>query len=162
MRRHIILHILILYSGTMFFNCAKKVHTISELDTNNGILPDSIIFFQFQINADSTSPKSEIELMQWQVVKGKLKSEERISGNSNKIKITLQGRRTLKEIVIDHPLFKDYEYLDGNELKKKRVDLSTAIFYVRTSWNPSYEKIKLTEFREFGKPLESGVFELNR
>ena len=139
--------ILFFILAVLFLSSCKCVQK-SRSDISNTQYPDSICFLVFNINKDSTLNKSNINLISKIKTEGKIKSENQDNINSdNYLTIEVfEAGKLINTITINHPLYKNIEYVDdNNELKSKYIELEKNDFFIRLQQNAASTKIRISE-----------------
>jgi len=91
--------------------------------------------------------KNVIEFVSKTEIIGKIKNEYQSQVNSeNFLTIDLYEQdKLIKTIAIAHPLYKNVEYLEGNSLVSKSIELNTEEFFIRLQIKDKSNKIKISE-----------------
>ena len=111
-------------------------------DDNN-----AIVFLVLRISKDSVQGKNVIEFVSKTKSVGKIKNDYQSQVDSeNYLTIDLYGQDNLiKTIVIAHPLYKRIEYIDGNALTSKSIELNKEEFFIRLQMKDNSNKIRISE-----------------
>ena len=108
---------------------------------------NAIVFVILRIRKDSVQEKNVIEFVSKTEIIGKIKNEYQSQVNSeNFLTIDLYEQdKLIKTIAIAHPLYKNVEYLEGNSLVSKSIELNTEEFFIRLQIKDKSNKIKISE-----------------
>lgn len=125
-------------------SCISTKITENTIQNNN---ESAIYFLVLRISKDSIQGKNTIELVSTTKTIGKFKNDSHNSIDSeNYLNIDLYEKdQFINTIVLEHPLYKNVEYLDGNKLKTKYIELKTADFFIRLQMNGNSNMIKISE-----------------
>ena len=108
---------------------------------------NAIVFVVLRISKDSVQGKNVIEFVSKTKTVGKIKNEYQSQVDSeNFLTIDLYEQdKIIKTIVIAHPLYKRVEYLDGNALSSKSIELNKEEFFIRLQIKDNSNKIRISE-----------------
>ncbi len=108
---------------------------------------NAIVFVILRIRKDSVEENNVIEFVSKTKIIGKIKNEYQSQVDSeNFLTIDLYEQdKLIKTIVIAHPLYKNVEYLEGNSLVSKSIELNTEEFFIRLQIKDNSNKIKISE-----------------
>lgn len=109
-----------------------------------------IVFLTFRIYEDSTASAS-VELLEKQIVGGKIKVEGGDSQEKNRIVVKQFDKQKIEvnAVAINHPLFKQVEVTNNTgSYETKYLQLADAEFFVRLTLLPQTVFIRVDEVRE--------------
>lgn len=127
--------------------CQHKLSNQKEITINNS--SPNICFLTFRISKDSMNNSNKIELLNQTFSAGSFKPETQEFTNWNsKLQFELFDQNTsVKSIFIEHPLYKNIEYVDEHDqLKSKQLKLNTAEFFIRLQWIGQNATLKISEY----------------
>ncbi len=147
-----------------FISCSHKNKSLAKSDTVITEAP-KIVFFTFSITKDTLLKTVNIILKNKTVVDGKFKDQEQLSAKNspNNLKLVFgNGNKTLKEIYVEHPLYKRVDvYGDKGEITSKEINLTTAEFTVRIEQQKGMNKVIVTEFVNFKEIKNTNTLKLD-
>lgn len=108
---------------------------------------DEIMFLIFSIQRDSVMGKNKIELISKVKSAGtikKISQENHSYENYLTFEVNEKGK-PLNTIILDHPLYKKVEYLDGDTLTTRSIVLDKQEFFIRLQLHGDLTQIKIIE-----------------
>jgi hypothetical protein len=125
-------------------SCTTTKTTESTIQNYN---ENSIYFLVFKISKDSLEEKSSIELVSTTKTIGKFKNDnlDHIDSDNFLTFELFEKDQLVKTIVLEHPLYKNVEYVEGNTFATKSIELNTEEFFVRIQMKGNSNKIKVSE-----------------
>ena len=135
-------------------NTPKKVEKIDISNQNQA--KSAIFFLSFKIYKDLKKGTNIIELIDKTKVEGELKrvDDSQNLAEDNLILEFIDHEKIVKTIVLPHPLQKNVEFAEGNELKSKQVKLNEAEFFIRLQLlDHDSNKIIISEAFKNNKPI---------
>lgn len=123
---------------------------------------NSIVFLVLKISKDSIQKKNVIEFVSKTKSVGKIKNDyQGLIDSENYLTIDLYEQdKLIKTIVIPHPLYKSVEYLDGNTLTTKSIELNKEEFFIRLQMKDNSNKIRISETLKNTIPKELTTIKL--
>ncbi len=106
-----------------------------------------IVFLVLRISKDSIQKKNVIEFVSKTKSEGKIKNDnqENLSYDNYLTIEVYEKDKRVNTIIMEHPLFKQVEYLDGNTLSSKSVVLDKQEFFIRLQIKGESAQIKVYE-----------------
>lgn len=136
-------------------SAALRSRTVSEAgrsSADSSLLNPKLVFVNFSITKDSLQEHSTVSLKQIKITEGSLKKNNLSDLYETPFRDNLRcvfadvAKRSLTETVIEHPLFKRYEYaMDDGSLGIKSVALKEAVFFIRVAYDPKMKYILIFE-----------------
>jgi hypothetical protein len=130
-----------------FTSCVSKnnfVKNETPLKSNE----NEIVFLFLKISKDSDSKTNTIEFIKTVKSEGTIKNNfEKETSSENYLTLEVYNGNVLeKTILMDHPLYKDLEYLDEkNNFQRKKVEVNSEEFSVRLQISGSNSSVKIYE-----------------
>ena len=148
---------IIFYSFLIIISACSFHEKVEKIDISNQNQAKSAIFFlSFKIYKDLKKGKNIVELIDKIKVEGELKREDDSQNlaEDNLILEFIDHEKLVKTIVLPHPLQKNVEFAEGNELKAKKVKLNEAEFFIRLQLlDRDSNKIIISEAFKNNKPI---------
>ena len=138
---------ILLLLAILLISCGVSKKTEPSQENTTSVDENVIVFLALKINRDSIQQKNTIELVSKTIASGKMKDllqSQSKPENYLTIDQYTQGK-LVKTSIIQHPLFKQVEYSDGNNLTSKSIELDSANFFIRLQLSGSSNKIKISE-----------------
>lgn len=132
----------------IFSSCLSKnnfVKNATPLEKSN---ENEIVFLFLKISKDLDSKTNTIEFIKTVKSEGTIKNNfEKETSSENYLTLEVYNGNVLeKTILMDHPLYKDLEYLDEkNNFQRKKVEVNSEEFSVRLQISGSNSSIKIYE-----------------
>lgn len=138
---------ILLLLSILLISCGVSKKTESSQETTTSSDENVIVFLTLKISRDSIQQKNTIQLVSKTRASGKIKDLlQSQSKPENYLTIDQFAQdKLVKTSIIQHPLFKQVEYSDGNNLTTKTIELDSADFFIRLQLNGSSNKIKISE-----------------
>ena len=147
-----------------FLSCTPKNKSLASAKVIENEIPQ-IVFLTFNVVKDTLTKKVSISLKNKIVVNGKFKDQEQISAKNSPNNLTLvfgNGNKVLKEIYIEHPLYKRVDvYGDKGEISTKEINLTTAEFTLRIEKQKEINKVTIHEFVNFTETKSINILKLD-
>jgi hypothetical protein len=162
------LFILLLFGSCM--NTRVSQHAPGEQKAAENISgKPQLVFINFLVAKDSTLEHSVIHITKINITDGRIKKEN-LPGiykpeypNSLRFVIVGDHEKTPYETVIEHPLFRSYEYaMDNGEIGMKKVVLAETSFFIRVNYNPGMKYIHVFEKLSSSEEKEIATLELKQ
>jgi hypothetical protein len=131
-----------------FASCVSKVNLVKNTTPLEKSDPNEIVFLFFKINKDLDSKTNKVEFIKSVKSEGTIKNNiEKEIGSENYLTLEVyNGNTIVKTILMDHPLYKDFEYLDEkNNFQRKKVEVNSEEFSVRLQISGSNSSVKIYE-----------------
>ena len=139
--------IFISFAFILYFSACKTPKDLSNKETQ---LQPKIAFFVFTVNKDSGSNNLNVILKDKIITEGKLKTQEEYTANSfpNALQLVFyNGKSMVKEIFIEHPLYKRVDvYQENGKIESKSFNLMKVDFSIRTGWTGDVNKLFIYEY----------------
>ena len=138
---------ILLLLSILLISCGVPKKNEPHQENTTSVDENALVFVLLKINRDSIQQKNTIELISKTIASGKMKDgfqNQSKSENYLTIDQYAQGK-LVKTFTIQHPLFKQVEYSDGNNLTSKTIELDSANFFIRLQLSGSSNKIKISE-----------------
>ncbi|MEO8760008.1 MAG: hypothetical protein ABI388_02905 [Bacteroidia bacterium] len=134
------------------FSCTHKKSVVNTIQTTVAETP-KIAFYTFTITGDTIANTLQAILKNKIIADGKLKEREQINAKNlpNCLKLVfLNGSTILKEVYIEHPLYKHVDvYGDGGKIESKDIKITNADFTVRIDKIKNLQEIIIYEYVSF-------------
>lgn len=129
------------------FGCSKQFSNSSkdeiELESNSNT--ERIMFVSFNAKLNQNSQKTEIQLIEKNIVGGNLKPQlEKTFLNSISIQV-YENNKFKNTIILEHPLYKTVEFEKEGTFQKKELKLEEADFFFRLQLNSNKTELKIFE-----------------
>ncbi len=121
----------------MVLSCRVSKQSAMEHEPNSSPERDEIIFINLLFTYDSLMNSTSVELIDFKIVEGKLKSEftsyVNLEGTALRIAFYEDSSKLLKSIIIDNPLFRNAEHsIESGEISRTMIKLPQTEFSLRT------------------------------
>ena len=125
-------------------SCTSTKTTESSIPNSS---ENAIYFLVFKISKDSLQEKSSIELVSTTKSIGKFKNDnlDHIDSENYLTFDLYEQDQLINTILLEHPLYKNVEYVEGNTFATKSIELNTEEFFVRIQMKGNSNKIKVSE-----------------
>ena len=126
----------------------KKKKKSKKVENKNSITntKNFTVFLSFTINNENLNKNSVVELVDKKIQSGSFKIKKNDIFNNILIFDLYENNIFVKSYSIEHPLYKNVEFVDDNfNLNTKSIKLTTAEFFLRIHTNSENFLIKLFE-----------------
>lgn len=124
----------------------NKKNTKISNDSAQNNSENFLFFLNFTIKSENSNTNSVIELLDKKVQKGSFKSQKNDTFENMLIFDLYENNILIKSYSIEHPLYKNVEFVDdNNNLKTKSIKLTTAEFFIRMQTNHQKNSLKIFE-----------------
>ena len=134
----------------LFIYGCKTANTLNDkkVENKNSIsnVKNFTIFLSFTINNENLNKNSVVELVDKKIQSGSFKTQKNDTFENILIFDLYENNIFVKSYSIEHPLYKNAEFVDDNfNLNTKSIKLTTAEFFLRIHTNSEKFLIKLFE-----------------
>jgi len=131
----------------IFISCLSTKNANDHQNKNPQAVKSEIVFLTLRIRNDSIQQKNVIEFVNKTKSEGKIKTSKQTENVfENFLTIDVYEKDELvNSMVIEHPLFKRFEFQNGDSLASKNVELKSQEFFIRFQINDPSTELKIYE-----------------